>query len=237
MEIPRKAHCLILPYPLQGHINPMLQFSKRLQQEGIKITVAITKFFFKKLQKVSCSFSVETISDGFDGGKDETVDLESYLDTFQRVGSETLSELVLKLQNSGDSPVDCIVCDPFLPWVLDVAQKFGISGAVFFTQSCAVDNIYYHIYKGMLKLPFVENEVVRVHGLPPLAPSDLPSFVSDCGSYPPLLRMVVNQFMNFEKADWLFINTFYELENEVLSFSFFSKSSVKSYMFSLYSCH
>lgn len=221
MEITCKAHCLILPYPLQGHINPMLQFSKRLQQEGIKITVATTKLFFKKLQQVPGSISVETISDGFDGGRDNTVDSKLYLDTFGRVGSETLSELILKLQNSGDSPVDCIVYDPFLPWVLDVAKKFGISGAVFFTQSCAVDNIYYHVYKGMLKHPLVENEVVRVHGLPPLAPSDLPSFVGDCGSYPGILHLVVNQFMNIEKADWLFFNTFYELEDEVLSFSLF----------------
>lgn len=218
METTYRAHCLILPHPLQGHINPMLQFSKRLQQEGIKITVATTKFFFKRLQQVSSadnSISVETISDGFDGGKDETVDAELYMDTFQRVGSETLSDLVLKLQNSG-SPVDCIVYDAFLPWVLDVAKKSGISGAVFFTQSCAVDNIYYHVYEGMLKLPLLENEVVRVNGLPPLAPSDLPSFVGDYGSYPPLLRLVVNQFMDIEKADWIFFNTFYELEDEVI---------------------
>jgi len=33
MEKERKnhvAHCLILPYPAQGHMNPMIQFSKRL---------------------------------------------------------------------------------------------------------------------------------------------------------------------------------------------------------------
>ncbi|KAG5589091.1 hypothetical protein H5410_039605 [Solanum commersonii] len=30
-----KAHCLILPYPGQGYINPMLQFAKRLQSKRV----------------------------------------------------------------------------------------------------------------------------------------------------------------------------------------------------------
>jgi pathogen-inducible salicylic acid glucosyltransferase len=193
----------------------MLQFSKRLQQEGIKVTLAATKFLFKTIKEGSASISMETISDGYDEGRveKEDTDTELYLDTFQRVGLETLSELVLKLKHSGCS-VDCIVYDAFLPWALDVAKKFGIPGAAFYTQSCAVDNIYYHVFKGLLKLPLVEDEV-QIPGLPPLASSDLPSFVADYGSYPPLFLLAKNQFHNIEKADWLFVNTFYELEDEV----------------------
>ncbi|KAI5656461.1 hypothetical protein M9H77_25254 [Catharanthus roseus] len=216
-----KAHCLILPYPVQGHINPMLEFSKRLQYQGIKITLAVTKFLFKTLEELesysasSSIISVETISDGFDDGGRKTGDAELYLNTFQRVGSETLSELILKLQDLG-FPVDCIVYDAVAPWALDVAQKFGIFGAAFFTQSCAVDNIYYHVYKGLLKLPLVKNEEVRIPGLPSLSSSDFPSFVADYGSYPPVFQLVLNQFLNVEKAEWLFFNTFNELEDEVI---------------------
>ncbi|WRX10879.1 hypothetical protein QQP08_003366 [Theobroma cacao] len=39
------------------------------------------------------------------------------------------------------------IYDSFLPWALNVANKFGLVGAVFFTQSSAVGSIYYHIYK------------------------------------------------------------------------------------------
>lgn len=210
-----KVHCLILPYPVQGHVNPLLQFSKRLQHEGTKVTLAATKFLFKTLQDVSGSISVETISDGFDEGRNETITSEeTYFATFQKVGSQTLTQLVLKLRDSG-CPVDCIIYDAFLPWGLDVAKNLGLSGAVFFTQSCAVNNIYYHVYKGLLKLPLEVTEV-ELPGLPPLLASELPSFLSSYGSYPAIFQLVVNdQMKNMEKADWIFFNTFHKLEEEV----------------------
>uniref|UniRef100_A0A3Q7HK33 Uncharacterized protein n=1 Tax=Solanum lycopersicum TaxID=4081 RepID=A0A3Q7HK33_SOLLC len=43
MSTSHKAHCLILPYPLQGHINPMLQFSKRLRSKRVEITIVTSK--------------------------------------------------------------------------------------------------------------------------------------------------------------------------------------------------
>jgi pathogen-inducible salicylic acid glucosyltransferase len=204
----------------------MLQFSKRLQHQGVKITLAITKFLFKSIVlEIEDSISVQTISDGFDEGGIAAAESDQvYIDTFRRVGSETLSELVLKLGDLGCS-VDCIVYDAFASWPADVARRLGIAGAAFYTQSCAVDNIYYHVYKGLLKLPLEDNEV-RIPGLPPLASSDFPSFIADYGSYAAAFRLVLSQFLDIEKADWLFVNTFYELEDEVMHFQLFFNSVV-----------
>jgi pathogen-inducible salicylic acid glucosyltransferase len=67
--IAKKVHCLVLPFPLQGHINPMLQFSKLLQHEEVKVTLVVTLHQRKKLQSVlPHSIAIETISDGFDNG-------------------------------------------------------------------------------------------------------------------------------------------------------------------------
>nr|XP_027062298.1 UDP-glycosyltransferase 74G1-like [Coffea arabica] len=209
-----RAHCLILPYPVQGHINPMLQFAKRLQHEGVKVTFATTKFLFETVDEVSASISVETISDGYDEGANG-IAMEIYFPRFQKVGSETLTELVLKLQDSG-RPVDCIIYDAFLPWCLDVGKDLGVRAGVFFTQSCAVNNIYYHVHKGLLKLPLEVTEV-DIPGLPPLLASDLPSFVSNPGPYPATSQLVVHdQMEKFEEADWIFFNTFYRLEEKVI---------------------
>ncbi|CAL5333865.1 hypothetical protein CsSME_00015990 [Camellia sinensis var. sinensis] len=222
MEKPKRAqrpHCLVLPHPIQGHINPMLQFSKRLEHKGVKVTLAITQFIFNKTMNgtSSSSISVETISDGYDQGGPEAASggYEEYLPRFQEVGSKTLAGLVVKFGNMG-CPVDCIVYDAFLPWGLDVAREFGLVGAVFFTQSCAVDNIYYHVYNGHLKLPLTERTNITVPGLPPLEISDMPSFVSVPQAYPPLLKLVVNQFANVGEADWVLCNTFQKLEEELV---------------------
>ncbi|KAI3468412.1 hypothetical protein Pfo_025075 [Paulownia fortunei] len=212
----REPHCLVLPFPLQGHINPMLQFSKRLKYKGItRITLAITKFFLKTAKDFpAASFPVETISDGFDDGGTEKVRPEEYYNRCWETGSETLAQLVEKLQSSGTG-VDCLIYDPFFPWALDVAKKFGLMAAMFFTQSNSVNNIYFHAYKGELKLPLSEAEVRIPGGLPVLKPADMPSFIGDYESDPERSEMMMKQFRNVEMVDWIFVNTFHELEQEV----------------------
>ncbi|KAG8375351.1 hypothetical protein BUALT_Bualt10G0091100 [Buddleja alternifolia] len=210
-----KPHCLILPFPIQGHINPMLQFSKRLAHKGIEITLVATKALLKTSQKEFLgSISVETISNGFDEVEGiGTVGLEAYLTRFQQVGTLSLSELLEKLKNSG-RPVDCLIYDPFLPWSVLVAKKFGLFGAAFFTQSCAVNTIYYHMYKEQIKVPLLKKEVL-FPGLPPLDLSDMPSFIHDPDSHPGSFELVRDQFQNVEVADFVFVNSIYELEEEV----------------------
>lgn len=211
----KKPHCLILPFPIQGHINPMIQFSKRLAHKGARITLITTKYLSNTMQHISSSIPVETISDGFDeGGMDILNQLDVYVERFQRVGSESLSELLIKLKKSG-CPVDCVIYDAFIPWGLDVAKKVGVLGAAFFTQSCAVDIIYYNVYKKQLKVPPLEKEIL-LPGLPvPLEISDMPTFVCNQETHPGAFDCLVNQFQNVEEADYVFVNSIYELEEEV----------------------
>lgn len=212
-----KLHVLVLPYPAQGHINPILQFTKRLISTGkIKATHATTIFLSKSMHTTdpTSPITVETISDGHDdGGYSQAESSESYISIFRTVGFQTLTQLLKKLNESGQR-VDCLIYDAFLPWALDVAKQFGVVGAVFFTQSCAVNSIYYHVYKGLLELP-LKQPSVEIQQLPVLEARELPSFVYDYGSYPGFHGMVVNQFCNIEEVDWVFFNNFYELEKEV----------------------
>ncbi|KAL9347441.1 hypothetical protein Peur_058807 [Populus x canadensis] len=185
MEKRCKAHCIVVSFPAQGHINPMLQFSKRLEHKGVKVTPVTTRFISNAIMSGSSSSSIK-----------------SYLDRFWK-----------KLSGS-DCPVDCIIYDAFMPWGLDVAKKFGLVGAAFFTQSCAVDSIYYHVHRGLIKLPVTETQIL-VPGLPPLEPQDLPSFIYHLGTYPDFFDMLLDQFSNIDRADWVFCNSFYMLEREV----------------------
>ncbi|KAM7521927.1 hypothetical protein LguiA_011829 [Lonicera macranthoides] len=212
-----KAQCLVIPFPTQGHINPMLQFSKRLQHKGIKVILAPTRYIYKTTVHsltTDNSIIIDPISDGYDDfpGLSHVETIELYLSRYREVGSKTLAELIEKLASSG-CPIDCLIYDSFLPWAFDVGKKFGLVGAVFFTMSCAVGNVFYHVFKGDLKLPLMGPKIV-LPGLAQMECSDMPSFVSDYGSYPAFLQMVVNQFSNVEKVDWVLCNTIYELEQE-----------------------
>ena len=101
-----------------------------------------------------------------------------------------------------------------MPWALDVAKEFGLVGAAFFTQPCTVDYIYYNIQYNLLKLS-VSSTPVSIPGLPLLELRDMPSFVGIPGSYPAYFEMLLNQFSNTDKADFILINTFYKLEPQV----------------------
>ncbi|XP_017972910.1 PREDICTED: UDP-glycosyltransferase 74G1 [Theobroma cacao] len=215
-KIANNAHVLILPYTAQGHINPMLQFAKRLVSKGLKATLVTSTFISKSmLVDPNTPIDIQSISDGFDeGGFAQAESSEDYLTTFQKVGSPSLATLMKKLGEIG-RPVHALIYDPFLPWALDVAKQFGVAGVAFFTQSCAVNSIYYHVHKGLLQLPLSVSNV-SLPGLPELNVSELPSYVSLYGSYPAFFDMVVNQFSNLDLVDWVLFDNFYELETQVV---------------------
>ncbi|XP_057957038.1 UDP-glycosyltransferase 74F2-like [Malania oleifera] len=208
----RGAHILVIPYPVQGHISPMLQFSKRLASKGLQVTLVTTIAISKSMQILPSKVNIELISDGYDKG--EKVSLEDHLESFKIVVSQNLANLIKK-QNTSKNPVKFLVYDSIMPWALDIAQELGLGGAPFFTHSSAVAAIYYHAGHGTLKLP-LEGPVISMPSMPMLEVTDFPSFVSDVSSYPNLLKLSLNRFSNFEKARWLLFNTFDQLEEEVV---------------------
>ncbi|KAK2351760.1 UDP-glycosyltransferase 74G1 [Trifolium repens] len=209
-----KPHCLVLSFPAQGHINPMLQFSKLLQQEGIKVTFVTTLFFGNILQKLPPSITLETISDGFDnGGIREAKGFKSYIDHFWQVGPKNLENLIKKL-NRTNHPIDCVIYDAFYPWVLDVAKRVGIFGVSFLTQNMSVNSIYYHVLVGKLGVPLDVQEIT-LPVLPLLQYKDMPSFLINYEKDPSFLDLAVGQFSNIDQADWILCNSFYELDEEV----------------------
>ncbi|KAG9446701.1 hypothetical protein H6P81_012829 [Aristolochia fimbriata] len=96
------------------------------------------------------------------------------------------------------------------------AKQVGIPAGSFFTQSCAVEIIYYNVYHERLSLQDTVEDV-SLPGLPELKLSELPSFVSDPDYLPAIRAFVLDQFVNIEKADWVFCNTVDQLEGEELN--------------------
>ncbi|KAK2428355.1 N-hydroxythioamide S-beta-glucosyltransferase [Trifolium repens] len=209
------VHVLVIPYPAQGHISPLIQFAKRLVSKGIKTTFATTHYTVKSI--TAQNIYVEPISDGFDeSGFSQANDVELFLTSFKSNGSKTVSNLIHKYQKTS-TPITCIVYDSFLPWALDVAKKHGIYGAAFFTNSAAVCNIFCRIHHGFIETPVkVDDLPLIVPGIPPLNCRDLPSFLRFPESYPAYMAMKLSQFSNLNLADWMFVNTFEALEGEVM---------------------
>lgn len=206
------AHILVMPYLIQGHVNPMVQFCKRLAYKGVTVTLVIPSLTkrFSIDSPSSSNIHVEHISDGIE--EDEKLSVDAQVERVQTTVAKTLPHLIHRLFKS-DCPPKVLVYDSAMTWALDIALEHGLHGAPFFTQSCAVNAVYYLIHQG-LEIPLrgrIDSAPLQL-----LENCDLPSMVTrDMDLYPVLFKLVVGQFSNFQKAKWLLVNSFFHIEEEV----------------------
>ncbi|KAE8718293.1 UDP-glycosyltransferase 74E1 [Hibiscus syriacus] len=207
---------LVLPYPIQGHINPMLQFSKRLASKGLKVTLITTS---KSMQPSASSIHFHSID--FQEAE-TTTGIDEHIRLYESLIPARLAQFIEKHQIYSQHRAKVLVYDSCMPWALDVAKRLGLQGASFFTQCWAVNAIFYHLKLGTLKVPSEEqirtNAVVSLPSMPELEISDLPSAAYDnSGSYPGLWNLIRRQFSNFQEADWTFCNTYDKLEHQIIN--------------------
>lgn len=88
-------HVLLLSYPSQGHINPLLQFAKRLaSHRGVRCTLATTRSVLASSNPSAGSVHIAGFSDG--GGLDDGAgDISAYLPRLESFGS---------FEDTGDLP-------------------------------------------------------------------------------------------------------------------------------------
>eukprot|EP00253_Pinus_taeda_P002982 PITA_02982 len=217
-----KPRVMVVPYSAQGHINPMLQFAKRLVSKKVMVTFVMTEAIREEILQAqdalisSQELQFETISEGLPPDMDRSKDFEMTMQMFRKVGVPSLTNLIERLNAEGNN-ICCIVYDSFLPWVHEVANKFNIPLAFFWTQSCAVYSIYCHFNRGLMTIPVDGTrkmmDEIEIPGLPLLNVSELPSFLNPSNIYTSLLRLLMDQFDPLSEAKWVLGNSFEEIES------------------------
>lgn len=131
-------HILAIPYPAQGHVIPLMEFSQRLLKRGIKITFVNTDFNHQRVvsalmatDNVEGQIHLVSIPDGMETDEDRN-DLVKLSETMLRVMPEKLEELIRKINERSDSSkITCVLADETIGWALQVAEKMGIHRAAF----------------------------------------------------------------------------------------------------------
>jgi hypothetical protein len=137
----KKPHAVLTPYPLQGHINPMLKLAKLLHLRGFHITFVNTEYNHKRLLKSRgpnsldgfIDFNFETIPDGLtpmDGDGDVTQDIPSLCQSIRKNFYQPFVELLARFKDSAISglvpPVTCLVSDCLMPFTIQVTEKLAL---------------------------------------------------------------------------------------------------------------
>nr|UHH90542.1 UDP-glycosyltransferase [Nicotiana benthamiana] len=229
-------HVVIFPFPVQGHVNPMLKLAELLSLSGIHVTFINTLSIQKRLSRntdIQSRFSLfpgfrfETITDGVSGNvshtHQETNKLMVIFDFLRSNTKPILKEIILAAGCPRQGPVTCVIADGILSVALEVAKDVGIPILYFRTASAASFWIYLCspqlIQNG--ELPFSGNDldvpIASVKGMEShLRRRDLPSFCRANTLHEPVLQMVLTETQKTIRTKGLILNTFEELEGPML---------------------
>ncbi|KAG2389662.1 hypothetical protein LR48_Vigan07g193100 [Vigna angularis] len=232
-----KPHAVCIPYPAQGHINPMLKLAKLLHFNGFHITFVNTEYNHRRLLKSRGtsslnglpSFRFETIPDGLpDSDVDVTQDIPSLCDSTRRTCLPHFRNLLAKVNNSDAPPVTCIVSDGVMSFTVDAAQELGVPEVLFWTTSACGFMCYVQyeqfIQKGITPLKdssdvtngYLESTIDWIPGIKEIRLKDIPSFIRTTDSNDLMLDFVQGECKRARRASAILLNTFDTLEHDVL---------------------
>ncbi|XP_022773753.1 UDP-glycosyltransferase 83A1-like [Durio zibethinus] len=128
-------HILVVPYPAQGHVIPLMELSQNLAKQGFRISFVNTEFNHKRImdafgKNVDENDLVHLVSlpDGLEEGEDRN-QIGKLIETLYQVMPRTLKEFIDKVNRSEDDKITCVLADANMGLALDVAAELGIRRA------------------------------------------------------------------------------------------------------------
>ncbi|KAK7847589.1 gallate 1-beta-glucosyltransferase [Quercus suber] len=224
------VHVFLVSFPGQGHVNPLLRLGKRLAAKGLLVTFSTPESIGKQMRKASNItdepapvgegfIRFEFFEDGWDEDEPRRQDLDQYLPQLELIGKDVIPKMIRKNAEMG-RPVSCLINNPFIPWVSDVAESLGLPSAMLWVQSCACFCAYYHYYHGLVPFPSEAEPFIDIQlpCMPLLKYDETPSFLYPTTPYPFLRRAILGQYRNLDKPFCILMDTFQELEQDVIEF-------------------
>ncbi|KAJ7946732.1 Glycosyltransferase [Quillaja saponaria] len=208
-----KPLAVSIPFPLQGHINPMLQVAKILHSKGFHITFVNTEFNHKHGLPPT--------------DVDDTQEVPSICDSTNKNCLVPFLNLIAELNQSASSvlnpPVSCISSDGGMTFSVKAAEEFGIPVVLFWAMSACwllgISRYHSLIYKGLASLKD-ENDYLEedwVPGMKSLRLRELTSVLHVTDPNDPLIEFLMSEVGRASKASAIILNTFDELECNVLN--------------------
>ncbi|KAJ0667276.1 putative 7-deoxyloganetin glucosyltransferase [Helianthus annuus] len=229
------AHVIVIPYPAQGHVIPLMELSQRLVNQGVRVTFVNTEINHELVTSIwveKDSFKelmhMVSIPDGLESWEDRS-DLGKLTESILKTMPGKLEELIETINNQGTPKVTCVIADGCAAWAIRVAKKIGTKRAVFWPSSVASLAPALSIKKltddGIIDnkgIPIKDQTIQLSPNMPPIKPSNLPwSFVGDLATTKSVFKISVDVAEAATMTEWITCNSANELEPE--EFSIYSK--------------
>ncbi|PUZ77698.1 hypothetical protein GQ55_1G394200 [Panicum hallii var. hallii] len=234
-----RPHAVFLPYPAQGHVTPLLQLAKVLHARGFFITYVHSEYNRRRLLRSRGAgalaglddFRFEAIPDGLppSANDDVTQDIPALCDALSRSAAAPFGDLLARLNSApGRPPVTCVVLDNFMSFAQRVANGMGILALVFCTMSACgfmgylqfmelMDRGYVPLKdESFLTNGYLDTVLDWVPGMPGIRLRDIPSFIRTTDRDDFMVHFDGGEAQNARHAQGIIVNTFDELEQDVV---------------------
>ncbi|XWS51206.1 hypothetical protein CRYUN_Cryun12cG0157100 [Craigia yunnanensis] len=223
----RQPHALVLPFPGQGHIVPIMKLALQIAAHGVKVTFVNTEFIHEKMMvslpekaEERSLISFVSLPDGLDL-EDDRADLVKLTESVHRTMPAYLEEFILKIKQSNiNEQITCVIADTAVGWAHEMAKKLGLEAVAFWPSAGAGLAIALHIPQ-LLEAGLINNDGNFMTDEPISLAKDLPAWTnSDIGG-DPVIQKLVFEFCSFVSKyakffDWILSNSNYELESAAL---------------------
>ena len=160
-----KLHAVVVAYPLQGHIIPVVHLALRLAARGFAVTFVSTEavhhqtapalgidpdgydpFAAARAQEEGLllgDVSYELVSDGLPVGFDRSLHHDDFMDALFHALHAHVEQLLRRVVV--DPGATFLVADTFFVWPATLARRLGVAYVSFWTEPALIFNLYYHI--------------------------------------------------------------------------------------------
>ncbi|CAI9777420.1 unnamed protein product [Fraxinus pennsylvanica] len=163
MKIP---HVLLIPFPGQGHVLPLMEVALHLVKYGFKITFVNSEFIHERVVKsmpetdnVRELIRMISLPDGLESSDDRS-DMRKMWASIIRVMPGELKVLIERINGSESDKISCIIADANLGWAMEVAEKMGIKKVAFWPAAAA-------LFALLFKIPsLIDKGIIDSEGTP-----------------------------------------------------------------------
>ncbi|GLJ48520.1 hypothetical protein SUGI_1023770 [Cryptomeria japonica] len=228
----KKPIAVMVPFPAQGHINPMFQLAKKLAvDEGFAIMFVNTDYQHQRMvaannnqksglvrEAKEIGIRLLSISDGLDPHESRN-QFTKMVSSMENTCRPLLRKLIDEIQEEERVVVTCLIVDLLLVyWVLEATKHLDVSRGVFWAGLTATYSTFYHAPTLISSGIITSKGIPREHRMVEYVPSAPPIYSTQFTWLIPgsedqeFLFLTSLRCIRSAKGLFLFTNTLYELE-------------------------